>query len=201
MQPQRFADAVGTRRSKPLFPGAGYKPATRLFTEQRWLAHRIDELNGEVMLSLVRALDKQMNNTSVILLMRAGSKSLLFPGDAQIENWQYALQSPMAPLLADVDLYKVGHHGSRNATPRSMWNKFTKRGGASKQNRMTSVLSTKHGKHGSVARRALRSHAKRWSPSSRRSRISFPPRSWRRASLSRPSYSISGLRAPARGDT
>ena len=153
LQPQRFADAVGTRRSKPLFPGAGYKPATRLFTEQRWLAHRIDELNGEVMLSLVRALDKQMNNTSVILLMRAGSKSLLFPGDAQIENWQYALQSPMAPLLADVDLYKVGHHGSRNATPRSMWNKFTKRGGASKQNRMTSVLSTKHGKHGSVAAR------------------------------------------------
>jgi len=91
-----------------------------------------------------------MNNTSVILLFRAGTKSLLFPGDAQLENWQYALQSKLAPLLDDVDLYKVGHHGSRNATPRSMWKLFTKRGGKKRPDRLTSVMSTKHGKHGCV---------------------------------------------------
>lgn len=152
LQPRRLAEARGAHRgAKPLFPGASSRPATRLFTEQRWLAHRIDELNGEVMLSLVRALDKQMNNTSVILLMKAGSKSLLFPGDAQIENWQYALQSPLAAQLDCVDLYKVGHHGSLNATPRSMWNRFQKRGAAQKRDRLTSVLSTRHGKHGNDA--------------------------------------------------
>lgn len=152
LQPKRLADAAGASSSKTIFPDASYLPGTKLFTEQRWLAHRINELNGEVMLSLVRALDKQMNNTSVILLMKAGSKSLLFPGDAQIENWEYALQSPLAKLLDEVDLYKVGHHGSRNATPRSMWNRFRKRGSGRRSDRLQSVLSTKKGKHGSESK-------------------------------------------------
>lgn len=89
-----------------------------------------------------------MNNTSVILLLRAGEKTLRSPGDAQIENWDYALQSPLAEKLADVDPYKVGHHGSLIATPRSMWSRFAKRGGATRRDRLTSVLSTMHGKHG-----------------------------------------------------
>jgi len=37
------------------------------------------------------ALDHAMNNTSVILLIQAGDRRLLFCGDAQIENWEYAL--------------------------------------------------------------------------------------------------------------
>ena len=32
-----------------------------------------------------------MNNTSVILLIQACDRRLLFCGDAQIENWEYAL--------------------------------------------------------------------------------------------------------------
>ena len=74
-----------------------------------------------------------MNNTSVILLFEVGARPL-FPGDAQVENWSYALED--APdheatraLLADVDLYKVGHHGSLNATPKKLlWEGFRKRG-------------------------------------------------------------------------
>lgn len=131
-----------------LFPKAKSFPKNRLPIEFRWLADRVDTVNAELMLSLVRALDDQMNNTSVILLVHAGDKTLLFPGDAQLENWQYALQSPLAARLADVDLYKVGHHGSLNATPKSMWNKLAKRGGKTDRHRLTSVLSTMHGKHG-----------------------------------------------------
>ena len=71
-----------------------------------------------------------------------------FRGDAQWENWAYALQSPLAALLDDVDLYKVGHHGSLNATPKSMWSRFRKKGPKSKADRLTSVLSTRKGKHG-----------------------------------------------------
>ena len=132
-----------------LFPDAPARSAGKMPVESRWLQRRIDGADNELALSLVRALDKQMNNTSVILLVRCGSKSLLFPGDAQIENWAYALQSPLAALLEDVDLYKVGHHGSLNATPRSMWGRFRKRGPKSRPGRLTSVVSTKHGKHGS----------------------------------------------------
>jgi hypothetical protein len=156
-----LSDANNIDGKASLFPNARTISGKRLYAEQRWLAKRIDECNGELVLSLVRALDKQMNNTSVILLVKAGSKSMLFPGDAQIENWRYALQSEFAPLLDDVDLYKVGHHGSLNATPKSLWNRFAKRGPKSMKNRMTSVLSTRQGKHGNkdknteVPRRSL----------------------------------------------
>lgn len=146
---KRFSDAIGGQAGDEatLFPAAPSRKG-QLFTEHRWLADRLDTINGELMLGLVRALDDQMNNTSVILLLRAGEKTLLFPGDAQLENWQYALQSPLAGRLADVDLYKVGHHGSLNATPKSMWKRFSKKGKAGTPGRLTSVLSTMHGKHG-----------------------------------------------------
>lgn len=147
-----LADAAETATGPSLFPTAKTIRGTKLLAEQRWLADRLDQCNAELVLSVVRALDDQMNNTSVILLVKAGSKSLLFPGDAQLENWQYALQSELAPLLDDVDLYKVGHHGSLNATPKSLWKRFAKRGPKSKKNRLTSVLSTKHGKHGSESK-------------------------------------------------
>ena len=150
LAPLRFAEGAGEGGAAELFPGLETYPATKLLTEQRWVAERVDAANGEMMLGLVRALDAQMNNTSVILLFKAGSKKLLFPGDAQLENWRYALQSKLAPLLDDVDLYKVGHHGSLNATPKSMWNRFGKRGAKDKPDRLTSVMSTRDGKHGSV---------------------------------------------------
>ena len=121
---------------------------TRLPTEMRWVAERVDLAEQDQMLGIVTALDNVMNNTSVILLFEAGKKKLLFPGDAQLENWSYALQSNMADLLTDVDLYKVGHHGSLNATPKSMWNRFDKRGKPSKPDRLRTVMSTMAGKHG-----------------------------------------------------
>jgi hypothetical protein len=123
--------------------------------ETRWLVSRIRALHGAQRLALVRALDDAMNNTSLILLLEIGKKKFLFPGDAQIENWQYALRdSPEAAknraLLAQTDFYKVGHHGSLNATPKSLWNLFAKRGAASKRGRLRSAVSTMLGKHGSV---------------------------------------------------
>lgn len=150
--PRRFADAGGLNPARSIFPGHPVIPGSRLRTEQRWLARRIDAANAEIMLGIVRALDRQMNNTSAILLLEAGSKKLLFPGDAQLENWLYALDSDLAPLLDDVDLYKVGHHGSLNATPKRMWKRFRKKGKTGTAGRLTSVLSTRHGKHGSVDR-------------------------------------------------
>jgi hypothetical protein len=138
------AIAAGKRR---LFPRAESYAAPPVQT--RWLIHRMQALRGDQMLELVRALDGVMNNTSVILLFKAGNKKFLFPGDAQLENWSYALgKERIQKLLADVDLYKVGHHGSLNATPKSLWTLFTNRSTVESAKRLYSVASTMAGKHG-----------------------------------------------------
>lgn len=147
----RFA-AVGAR----LFPRAAtYRKGQRPPPFARWLIPRMLSVRAEQLLEIVRILDVQMNNTSAILLFETTNRKLLFPGDAQLENWLYALkESPRATdicnLLADVDLYKVGHHGSLNATPKSLWRLFKQKGPKTKPGRLQTVVSTKEGKHGSV---------------------------------------------------
>jgi len=119
-----------------------------------WLIPRLQASRGEGLLELVRMLDKQMNNTSLILLFEVGNQKLLFPGDAQIENWSYVLdlarksQPGLRKLLEGVTFYKVGHHGSRNATPKTLWNMFRNRGKPGKPGRLITVASTMAGKHG-----------------------------------------------------
>lgn len=131
-----------------LFPRAETYAAPPAQT--RWLLRRMQTLRGEQMLELVRALDDVMNNTSVILLFQAGDKKFLFPGDAQLENWSYALsQEKNKTLLRDVNVYKVGHHGSLNATPKSLWGLFTNRSATLSAKRLQCVVSTMAGKHGS----------------------------------------------------
>ncbi|HLL32078.1 MAG TPA: hypothetical protein VK403_13900, partial [Allosphingosinicella sp.] len=142
------ADSALADEDASLFPGHPAFRASKLPMETRWFAARVDDARSGQLLSLVRSLDKQMNNTSLILLFEVGGKKLLFPGDAQIENWRYALGSEFASKLDDVDLYKVGHHGSLNATPKSMWNRFRKKGGEEKEDRLKTMLSTMPGKHG-----------------------------------------------------
>jgi len=138
---------------KPLFPGAKTFRETAAPPNLRWFVARAQRLRGTQLLELVRTLDDAMNNTSVILLFRVGNYGLLFPGDAQIENWAYALHQPeYTRLLADVNLYKVGHHGSLNATPKTLWNLFKLKSEQEGPGRLQSVVSTKPGKHGNPAK-------------------------------------------------
>jgi hypothetical protein len=157
-----LAGPLALRARAPLARGLGHpapgrtRHTARTPPEARWFRDRLNRLRGQQLLEIVRSLDDQMNNTSLILLFEAGGKKLLFPGDAQIENWSYALED--APdheathaLLADVDVYKVGHHGSLNATPKKLlWERFTKRG-SKPGKRLKAVLSTLPGKHGKTA--------------------------------------------------
>ena len=90
---------------------------------EAWLVDRLRSEGLHSTLRIVQTLDSALNNTSLILLIEAAGKRLLFPGDAQIENWSYSLSGPGASKelrakLAALDFYKVGHHGSRNATPK-----------------------------------------------------------------------------------
>lgn len=121
--------------------------------EARWFRDRLQSLSGQGLLEIVRQLDQQMNNTSLILLFEVNGKRLLFPGDAQLENWSYALKDAkdtkkVCAMLAEVDFYKVGHHGSLNATPRKLlWEAFKKRKGR----QLLTMMSTMSGKHGKTA--------------------------------------------------
>jgi hypothetical protein len=85
---------------------------------------------------LALQLDSDTNNTSLVLAFELGKpgsgRVLLFPGDAQVGNWlswhegltwkidEYGRTRTIdaADLLSRTVLYKVGHHGSHNATLR-----------------------------------------------------------------------------------
>lgn len=78
-----------------------------------------------------KQLDSFLNNQSLVVLFTFRGKKLLFAGDAQGGNWEYWLYNGETPtktpsetvgplgksVLGALDFYKVGHHGSTNATP------------------------------------------------------------------------------------
>jgi beta-lactamase superfamily II metal-dependent hydrolase len=69
---------------------------------------------------LAVAIDQTVNNTSLMLLIQFGRACLLFPGDSQWGTWDRVLQRDEGRrLLQQTTFYKVGHHGSHNATPRT----------------------------------------------------------------------------------
>lgn len=102
--------------------------------EDEWRRIDYDWLNmaGELALHL----DSYTNNTCLAFAIELGEpgkgKVLLFPGDAQVGNWLSwgdlswevkdskgeSHKVTAADLLARTVLYKVGHHGSHNATLR-----------------------------------------------------------------------------------
>lgn len=149
---QALANRFVIRQGSKLFPKASTYSAASAPPFTRWFIERMRLVRGEQLLGVVRALDKVLNNTSIILLFEVGDKKLLFPGDAQIENWSYALsKSSVRKLLTGVNVYKVGHHGSLNATPKSLWNSFENRSTKKTNDRLKTFVSTMAGKHGKTA--------------------------------------------------
>jgi len=142
---RRLSSAMKADESEALFEDAGELPIWA-----RWGAKRLSKYKRQDLLDIVTRLDDHLNNTSLILLFTLGDKSLLFPGDAEVENWSYALkQDGVKDKIKSVDLYKVGHHGSRNATPKeSLWPLFENRCGHDHGDRMISLLSTKQNVYG-----------------------------------------------------
>jgi hypothetical protein len=150
------ADALAAVGSRTPTPGAKEVPAALVsdLGPTRWLTSKLDREQLGSFLRIVRLMDDALNNTSVILLFEiegaGGTHRLLFGGDAQIENWEYALKGTdkdaNLALLREIDLYKVGHHGSRNATPRTLFNLWTEPG--SVEHPMVSMMSTKSGVYG-----------------------------------------------------
>jgi hypothetical protein len=97
---------------------------------------RIDDDWMAIASELALALDSDTNNTSLVLAFELGDPGsgdvLLFAADAQVGNWyswkdlSWTVTPPDKPpltitpnqLLSRAVFYKVGHHGSHNATLR-----------------------------------------------------------------------------------
>jgi len=78
----------------------------------------IDHASQDDPFAAAVALDQAVNGTSLMLVFEVGRARLLFPGDAQWGTWKAALADARTrELLAGSSFYKVGHHGSHNATP------------------------------------------------------------------------------------
>jgi hypothetical protein len=156
MRSLNMGSTVGRTESDMLFKDHPSTPGRNAPIAARWLVNALKEENAEQLLQLVRMLDDAMNNTSLILLFECGKEKLLFPGDAQIENWQYALSKDSLSKHVDkVSVYKVGHHGSLNATPKTLWKRWFPDGASATSNaeparQMVALLSTLEGKHGSA---------------------------------------------------
>lgn len=133
-----FDQKYGPYGVPPIFPQAAMERRSHGNKDNvRWLVEKLDRLRGSQLLGFVRELDSHINNTSVVLLLKFGNFTMLFPGDAEVGAWHWINQKgtgptssfglPLETILEDVDLYKVGHHGSNNATPiLSMWNFLAK---------------------------------------------------------------------------
>jgi beta-lactamase superfamily II metal-dependent hydrolase len=91
----------------------------------------IDDVQPDVLAAQAIAADNTLNNQSLVILFSFAGKNLLFAGDAQWGNWENFLYGgaygtpghtemteDAKKILGQLDFYKVGHHGSRNATPK-----------------------------------------------------------------------------------
>ena len=75
--------------------------------------------NDAGVLAAASVLERCVNNTSVFLVLDANGTRLVFPGDAQQGAWDHVLDDPATRKLVSAPaFYKIGHHGSHNATPK-----------------------------------------------------------------------------------
>jgi hypothetical protein len=96
---------------------------TKAFEELRpggQIVGAIRRVAADEILFAASSLEKAVNGTSLVLVIEVGDLLLLFPGDAQWGTWQTILDdAKMRNLVQRASFYKIGHHGSHNATPQS----------------------------------------------------------------------------------
>jgi len=86
-------------------------------------------MQPDALAAAAELIDGTLNNQSLVILFTCRDRKLLFVGDAQWGNWAYwlygkgvkgkapAITKHAREILGSIDFYKVGHHGSTNATP------------------------------------------------------------------------------------
>jgi beta-lactamase superfamily II metal-dependent hydrolase len=111
-------------------PGSRYPKSAFSPDTPEALRNLLVEVQPDTLLAAAAKADNTINNQSLVVHFTFGGRSLLFVGDAQWGNWERFLwgKQVTAPqttkllpdslaILDGLDFYKVGHHGSTNATP------------------------------------------------------------------------------------
>jgi len=109
---------------------ADYVPeAFRPWQNPAEMEKALHAVQPDVLAAAAEAIDGTLNNQSLVVLFTCLGKKLLFVGDAQWGNWAYwlygravkgedpGISEEARKILGSIDFYKVGHHGSTNATP------------------------------------------------------------------------------------
>ena len=80
----------------------------------------IRALAADELLAAASSITSSINGTSLVFVIDVRGLGLFFPGDAQWGTWKSILDSPTArSLVQRCVFYKIGHHGSHNASPRT----------------------------------------------------------------------------------
>jgi beta-lactamase superfamily II metal-dependent hydrolase len=89
----------------------------------------IRALAADELFAAAASITSSINGTSLMLVFEIGGLALFFPGDAQWGTWRRVLKTPATrELVARCHFYKVGHHGSHNASPKSFVRKVMSSG-------------------------------------------------------------------------
>ena len=101
-------------------------------------------------------LEKAVNNTSLMLVFEVGEAVLLFPGDSQWGSWKINLDDPLRKdLLERTTFYKIGHHGSHNATPVSFIKNIINSSGGPASDVWAAASVTHHGRFTEIPKHTL----------------------------------------------
>jgi beta-lactamase superfamily II metal-dependent hydrolase len=123
-KPLPFAEAF--RASYGAYPSRAFE-----IYDADEIVRMVDSSQPDMLAAQAVAADKTLNNQSLVILFSVDGKNLLFAGDAQWGNWENFLYggaygtpghttmtNAAKAILDKIDFYKVGHHGSANATPK-----------------------------------------------------------------------------------
>jgi hypothetical protein len=140
-------------------PRESWKPfsANKVAPAQRHMERTLNSSEPIAALVAAKQLDAFLNNQSLVLLFTFKGKRLLFVGDAQAGNWEHWLYKTDSPdkkgtgiidgtareILTSLDFYKMGHHGSGNATPKAAIKAMSESG-----RRFVCMCSTEAGVYG-----------------------------------------------------
>jgi len=84
-------------------------------------------------------VDGMINSTCLVLVLQIGKARLLLPGDAEWGTWKRILDNAAArALVHGATFFKVGHHGSHNATSKTLVEKVLPR-------KIPAMVSTQQG--------------------------------------------------------
>ena len=139
--------------------GNGATRRSDLSAARQRMEKALEQQQPAAALIAAKALDAFLNNQSLVILFTIKGKNLLFVGDAQAGNWEHwlygidtaekapheALSPDAQHILGALDFYKVGHHGSTNATPIPAITAMAK------SDRFVAMCSTQEGVYGKPA--------------------------------------------------